>query len=95
MDSFSRVMLSTGFATRTDAVRKTDGVDTEVTVISAVPIDRAVTCPSATVATLSSEEVQVTVLSALKGAMSTRRSKLSPILRDRASRFSTILRTAG
>ena len=88
-------MLSTGFATRTDAVTKMEGFDTEVTVISALPIDTPVTIPSATVATLSSEEAQVTVLSALKGAMSTRSLKVSPILRDTESRFRTILRTAG
>ena len=37
----------------------------------------------------------MTVLSALKGAMSTRSLKVSPILRDTESRFRTILRTAG
>ena len=67
MDLSSRMMLSTGFATRTEAVKKMEGFDTEVTVISALPIDTPVTIPSATVATLSSEEAQVTVLRAVSG----------------------------
>ena len=66
-----------------------------MTVTVAFPIERPVTTPSFTEATDSSEETQTTLLSAVKGAICTLRTKVSPTCREMASRFKTIERTSG